>query len=155
MDLFVSAMAAVKRKHGFTLFAWVVMPEHVHVILLPRLGGTWAEIALSVKTSVARRVIGRWRDLDAHVLRKLVKGDGRYHFWQPGGGFDRNIRETPELLKEIWYTHQNPVRRGLVRKAEDRRWSSVHWWMGDRDGVLCCDVPPGDPKAWAAWKGYK
>jgi putative transposase len=155
MDLFVQRMADAKQRLGFFLFAWVIMPEHVHVILRPAHGGTWAEIAMSVKTSVARRVIGRWRELRAPILTRLETTSGEVRFWQPGGGFDRNIRQTPELLHEIQYTHNNPVRRGLVRSADEWRWSSVHWWTGHRNGTLDCDVPPGDPKAWAAWKGFK
>lgn len=155
MNLFVERMAEAKLRLGFFLYAWVIMPEHVHVILKPAGGGTWAEIAMSVKTSVARHVLGRWRDLKAPVLSRLQTKGGETRFWQAGGGFDRNIRDTPGLLHEIWYTHHNPVRRGLVRSPEEWRWSSVHWWMGDRKSALVCDMPPGNPRAWTAWKGFK
>ena len=43
----------------------------------------------------------------------------RHRFWQPGGGYDRNITTTATLRAMIEYLHANPVRRGLVAKAED------------------------------------
>ncbi len=153
MDLFVSTLAAARDDLGFSLYAYVVMPEHVHVLFRPAAGGEWARIALRVKISVARQVIGRWRELDAPILARLRTRSGTYRFWQHGGGFDRNIRDREELAKEICYTHRNPVRRKLVQEPEQWRWSSVRWWM-ERSGVPC-ELPPGDPKAWLAWKGYK
>jgi putative transposase len=43
----------------------------------------------------------------------------RHRFWQPGGGYDRNITTTEILRAMIEYLHAKPVRRGLVAKAED------------------------------------
>jgi putative transposase len=148
MSLFVETLMRARNRMGFKLYACVVMPEHVHLIFRPAPGSTWAAIGASIKTSVARQVVGRWRELDAPILSRLRTERGEIRFWQRGGGFDRNIRDREELAREIGYTHRNPVRRGLVK------WSTVHWWMGERGGVLLCDLPPGDAKAWIAWKGY-
>ena len=51
-------------------------------------------------------------------------------FWQAGGGFDRNIFEPQTLFARIDYVHANPVRRGLVDRAEDWKWSSAGWREG-------------------------
>jgi putative transposase len=56
----------------------------------------------------------------------------RHRFWQPGGGYDRNIRSTPALRAVIDCIHANPVRRGLVARAEDWEWSSARWYAGPR-----------------------
>ncbi len=59
-----------------------------------------------------------------------------------------------EFTKEVWYIHTNPVRKGLVERAEDWKWSSVRWWMGEREGEVECDPPPGKID-WKRWKGFK
>ena len=51
-------------------------------------------------------------------------------FWQPGGGYDRNITSTEALRAMIDYIHANPVRRGLVARVEDWEWSSARWYVG-------------------------
>jgi len=56
----------------------------------------------------------------------------RHRFWQPGGGYDRNITNTNTLRAMIEYIHANPVRRGLVTRAEDWEWSSATWYAGIR-----------------------
>ena len=73
----------------------------------------------------------------AECLVRLAVREGqgvRHRFWQPGGGYDRNITRTVALRSMIEYLHANPVRRGLVAKAEDWEWSSVHWY-GDAAGA--------------------
>src|SRR5205085_11421561 len=89
MDFFGASLAAARREHGFRLFAWCLMPEHVHLLIRPESAGRWAPIANSLKTSVALRVLGRWRKLRAPILDRLAGADGGLHYWQPGGGFDR------------------------------------------------------------------
>jgi len=154
MDLFAATMVRARTAHNFELYAWVVMPEHVHVLLRPRDGSTWENIATGWKSIVARQVLSRWRKLDAPVLRRLHDENGDVHFWQPGGGFDRNVRNLTEFTKDVRYIHRNPVDRGLAAAAADWRWTSVRWWMGVREGEVECDPPPGDPRRWEGWRGY-
>jgi hypothetical protein len=80
---------------------------------------------------------------------------GHVRFWQRGGGFDRNVRDESELMREVCSIHRNPVERGLVENPDDWAWSSVRWWMGIGPIQQPCDPPPGNSKAWAAWKGFK
>jgi putative transposase len=64
-------------------------------------------------------------------------------FWQSGGGYDRNIDEPKTLMAEIEYVHMNPVRRGLVNRADDWKWSSAGFFMGKRKDLLLPDaIPP-------------
>lgn len=153
-DAFATALALARQRHGFELFAWVVMPEHVHLMARPR-RDTALHLALrSLKTSVAKRIVLRWQHLRAPVLDSLCAADGAVRFWQKGGGFDRNVRDVDEFCREVRYIHRNPVERGLARTPEEWTWSSVRWWMGAREGELECDRPPGDSRAWDRWRGY-
>ncbi|MFN0012744.1 MAG: REP-associated tyrosine transposase [Phycisphaerales bacterium] len=139
-DAFVAALARAHKQHRFKLLAWVAMPEHVHIFLMPTAarGNDWSQghgsslpsILIGLKKPVAERVIGRWKDLRWNGLSSVADSRGRIHFWQPGGGFDRNVRDVAELVREVRYIHQNPVRRGLVEKAADWRWSSARWYAG-------------------------
>jgi hypothetical protein len=56
-------------------------------------------------------------------------------FWQSGGGYDRNIISGKTLLQMIDYLHLNPVRKSLVPKAADWKWSSAAWWEGVTQGA--------------------
>lgn len=154
-DVFAEHLAMARSDHGFELYAWVVMPEHVHLIMRPRKGTELADALHSLKTSVAKRVVARWKELQAPVLEELRTSRGRLRFWQKGGGFDRNVRDADELCKEIRYVHRNPVERELVKEPEDWAWSSVRWWMGRRKGEVECDLPPGDVENWKRWEGYR
>ncbi len=152
--VFEDALVRARHRFGFELFAWVVMPEHVHLLVRPSGGLPLDRILTWLKSSVMRRVLPRWKQLDAPVLTRLTRPDGTHRFWQKGGGFDRNVRDESEFMREVRYIHHNPVTRGLVKTPEGWRSSSVRWWMGHREGELACDPPPGDPGAWAGWRGY-
>ena len=54
----------------------------------------------------------------------------RGHFWQPGGGHDRNLWGTTAIHNEVDYIHANPVRRGLCGRPEDWRYSSAGFYAG-------------------------
>jgi putative transposase len=110
-----------------------------------------ARILLSLKLRMAQRVIARWRELSAPILASIMH-DGAPRFWQKCGGFDRNARDEAEVMREIRYIHWNPVRRGVVDRPAAFPFSSVRWWMGERDCVIQCDWPPAG--GWETWKGF-
>lgn len=104
-DVFAEHLAMARSDHGLELYAWVVMPEHAHLIMRPRKGTELADALHSVRTSVAKRVVARWKKLRAPVPQELRTSRGRLRFWQKGGGFDRNARDADDLCKEIRYVH--------------------------------------------------
>ena len=68
-----------------------------------------------------------------HWLPRITVHRGervKRHIWQPGGGFDSNTADPRTILAMIEYIHNNPVRRGLVARPEDWRWSSAIWREG-------------------------
>ncbi len=68
---------------------------------------------------------------------------GERHFWQPGGDYDRNIVEPKTLIAMIDYIHLNPVRKGLVERANEWQWSSAAWFDGGQETPLILDpIPP-------------
>jgi putative transposase len=133
--------ATVKSELGFKLCAWVIMPEHLHLLILPdHSRADVQKIMHAIKRPVAEFVLKRWKQLNAAILEAVTDRQGNGHFWQAGGGYDRNIVSNHELIEKINYTHNNPVRRGFVSSPLEWWWSSARWYEGDRSGPL--DIDP-------------
>lgn len=132
-DRFVTHLESARQETGYRLLAWVVMPEHVHLLVAPNLPAVpMKRFLMKLKRPFAREVLHRWRKLDAPILERLVDVSGRPRFWLKGGGYDRNIRSMDEYHEKVGYIEENPVRRGLVSHKDDWRWSS--WWWRNQDG---------------------
>jgi putative transposase len=139
---FAKALLAAKAKHRFDLWAYVLMPEHVHLLILPiREDYSISRILQSIKQPVARRAMAYLRRHDPDGLKQLATGQSHspHRFWQDGGGYDRNVRSREELLNIVTYIHGNPVERGLVARPEEWVWSSFRAWEGLADGPIPVD----------------
>ena len=126
-------------KHSFEVWAYVFMPEHVHLLIYP-----WKEIysisdiLKSMKQSSSRRIIGDLRVKKSQRLVHLETGikGRRYRFWQTGGGYDRNFYTSKEILKQMNYIHNNPIEGGLVESSLDWYWSSARFWETGEEGPV-------------------
>jgi putative transposase len=141
---FIDALQRARRMHEFQIWAYVIMPEHVHLLILPeRDDYKIGRILKSVKLSVAKRAVLFLEKTDPVWLERLTvrcpNGDVERHFWQPGGGYDRNIISAKALRSAIHYIHANPVRRGLCAQVDEWNWSSAKWWSGLEDVPLAMD----------------
>lgn len=141
----VEAIEKAREREKFDLWGYVIMPEHVPILLRPREAVyEIGRILFQVKQPVARRAIDYLKIHAPEWLKRLtvVKEDGteERRFWEAGGGYDRNITEEGTALKVIEYIHLNPVRRGLVERAEDWEWSSARWYAGVRPVLIEIDA---------------
>lgn len=137
---FADRLALARESTGIRLIAWVVMPEHVHLLVMPLgHGKSVTQYLRFLKRPFAQMVVSRWRDLQARVLDQLIDKQGATRFWQQGGGYDRVMRSEDDVREKIAYINSNPVRRGLVEHAEDWRWSSARWYAGHREGEMPMD----------------
>lgn len=119
------------QRHSFKLWAYVFMPTHVHLLIYPTSDSyDMAKILQSIKQPVSRRVMAQARKSGSRRLEQFSTGDKAkpHRFWQVGGGYDRNIVSRIALVKAIDYIHNNPVRAGLVKSAEEWKWSSFRDW---------------------------
>jgi len=94
----------------YRLIAWVVMPNHVHLLCTPSAGHSLAEIMHSIKSFTSSEA------------NKMLNQTGR--FWQKEY-FDRYIRNAKEYAKTIAYIENNPVKASLCDKPEDWPFSSA------------------------------
>jgi putative transposase len=129
-DAVADQLHLTRSRLSFKLFAWVIMPEHVHLLLLPARGTTVPQILTAIKRPVAHRLIQRWKSSDDPRSELTKAANGQCRLWQAGGGYDRNIFTREELSEKLNYIHENPVRRGLVESPTDWVWSSYRSLSG-------------------------
>lgn len=134
--LFVDELHKLRHELSFLLLAYVVMPDHVHVIIVP--GST---VGLS---KIMQYVKGRF----ARLYHARMGGEG--HLWQ-SRYYETIIRDEGSLVRRIHYLEGNPVRTGLVRQPEEYPFSSA---TGGRIDLEQCLSPkavdmaqPGQAKA--------
>ena len=96
----------------YELRAWVIMPNHVHVVLWPVAGYTLSEILHS------------WKSYTSKEAKKLLHREDPT-FWQKES-FDHWIREDDERARLVGYVENNPVKAGFCRQPQDWKWSSAH-----------------------------
>ena len=128
------AVDAARKKLDFALWAYVFMPEHIHTLVYPRrLDYDLSIILKRIKEPVGRKAIKHLREHKSPWLARITVKHGKrweHRFWQAGGGFDRNVVEPLAVMAMIDYIHANPVRRGLVNRPEEWKWSSAGWNEG-------------------------
>jgi putative transposase len=115
-DLFEDGLQKAHHRYRFNVVGYVVMPEHVH-LLVSEPGRELLAVALqALKLSVARRARTR-------------------PFWLPRY-YDFNVRTEANRIEKLNYIHWNPMKRGLVDRPEDWRWSSYRYYQtGERGRV--------------------
>jgi putative transposase len=105
--IFESELEAVRRRYGFVVAGYVLMPEHGHLLVgEPRVS------SLATALQVLKQITSR-----------KLKRHGEAHFWQRRY-YDFNVHSESKRVEKLRYMHRNPVRRGLVAKPEDWPWSS-------------------------------
>jgi len=127
------ACKAVDEAHnsgGFALYAYVIMPDHLHLITDSKL--TTSNTARYVNGIVARRVLDYLKTKGFQSsLEKLRhetwENQHKYSLWDKHPN-TRLLWNEEMLMQRVHYTHQNPVRAGLVERAEDYFWSSWRYW---------------------------
>jgi len=138
---FEAALERVRQTFKPRVFGYVIMPEHVHLLLSEPEQGLLSDALKSLKQGVSRRLVGEAE-----------------HFWQKRY-YDFNIRNYPQFMEKLKYIHRNPVEAGLCERPEDWEWSSFRHYAtgcegrveiesewtarkrGRAEGKLCPEVP--------------
>jgi putative transposase len=117
--IFESALERVRQQYELCVYGYVVMPEHVHMLVNEPERGTLAQAMQSLKQGVARRL----------ALRAPES------FWQ-ARYYDFNVWSERKFVEKLRYIHRNPVTRGLVNRPEDWAWSSFRHYLSGEAGVV-------------------
>ena len=113
-----AVLEARRARHQARVYAYVLMPEHIHLLINepPRI--LLAQFLKAVKQMTSRKLRGE-----------------REKFWQDRY-YDGNVRGEKERSEVIRYIHRNPVKRKLVEKPEDWPWSSFRHYATGVKGTI-------------------
>ena len=139
----LESIAEARVRHNFHLWAWVIMPEHVHLFIHPcKSNYEMAAILSSIKRPVGEKAIAYLSTRKSQFLERLtVRTRTRTYrrFWQAGPGQDHNIYDSATAHRVVDYIHNNPQLCGLVSRAENWYWSSARDWGGAMDVPIRVD----------------
>jgi putative transposase len=117
-DAVEAVLEQTRARHLARIYAYVLMPEHVHLLINEPPSILLAQFLKALKQTTSRK----------------LKGD-REKFWQDRY-FDRNIRGEEARSEVIRYIHRNPVKRGLVASPEQYLWSSFNHYATGLRGIV-------------------
>ena len=121
------AFRVAQKKASFEMSAFVILPEHLHVIRkLPENDFDYTR---------------RWRLIKAHFTQALRKSGvplisnkrGEYNLWQKRF-WEHRIRDELDYQRHIDYIHYNPVKHGLVVSPVEWNYSSIHRFI--KQGII-------------------
>jgi len=126
-EIVIGNLAFYRERGALSLHAYVVMPDHLHLVITPR-RVELPDVMRNIKSYCAKQI------------RELTRTEGpvwrsRFH--------DRAIRNETQYRQAIEYVHQNPVKAGLVQSEEDYKYSSARAYSGLADVLLHIDMPDG------------
>lgn len=141
-EIVIDAIRRAREAHKFRLLGYVIMPEHVHLVIVPGLEAHVGEIVGEIKMRSASAILELIKASGQRVSPRLTvfrNGIEKSVLWQRRC-YDRNCRSDEEVWEKLNYCHNNPVKRGLVSGPEKWVWSSFRWYQGDPAAVLEMDV---------------
>jgi len=116
-DIFEIELEKVRKRYGLVVAGYVVMPEHVHLLVDEPCRGTLATALQVLKQVTSRR----------------LKPASCKQFWQTRY-YDFNV--STKLTEKLRYIHRNPVKRGLAAQPEDYQWSSFDHYATGKIGIV-------------------
>ena len=121
---YISMLKVAVEKAQSEVLAWCLMPNHVHLIIVPK-----DEDGLRQTVANAHR---------RYSARINAQNKWTGHLWQ--GRYSSVVMDEAHLYNAIAYVSLNPVRAGLVKRAKDWKWSSVRAHLtGKDDGLTSID----------------
>jgi putative transposase len=126
----------VRLTHAFGLVGYVIMPNHVHLLLSEPAVGTISTVLQMLKQRVSRQIRCTGRQLSAEGSQLIADLPG---FWQPRF-YDFNVYSREKKNEKLHYMHANPVIRGLVKNPRDWLWSSFSFCANGEQGPISVDA---------------
>jgi len=128
------------------LVAFVFMPEHLHLLVdpwqpQPDIGRYLARVKQPFSKQIKARLVATASPLLSKLTVRERPGKTCFRFWQEGPGYDRNLTQPATILAAIDYLHHNPVRRSLVGRAVEWKWSSARSYVRHPSGERDPDLP--------------
>lgn len=140
--IIVECLEEVRKSYDLHLLGYVIMPEHVHLVVVPPKELKLGPVIGELKRNSAKKIHELLKLKHGALINRLMvtrNGRQRFALWQKRC-FDHNCRSHESVWEKVEYCHNNPVTRGLVLKPDDWQWSSCRWYKGMHDAVLRMDA---------------
>jgi putative transposase len=135
-------MEQTRQRYRFVVVGYVVMPEHVHLLLTEPEVGSPSTVMQVLKQRTARALLPRRKPCDPRQRDLFQEEKGRA-FWQ-ARFYDFNAWTTKKRIEKLRYMHRNPVKRGLVESPERWRWSSYRFYLLNESGRVQVNMGWGE-----------
>jgi putative transposase len=134
-DRFLSILEQTRQQYRFVVVGYVVMPEHIHLLLTEPEVGTPSTVMQVLKQRTAHALLPKRRRSNPRQRKLFADQTLRRAFWQ-ARFYDFNVWTTKKRVEKLRYMHRNPVVRGLVEAPEQWRWSSYRFYLLDEPGPV-------------------
>lgn len=142
-NLAVRILEEVRKRYKFRLIGYVIMPEHVHLLIDESADAPPAKVIQVFKQRLSRRMRGRKSVTEAQKKLPFCEEDSELRrFWQRRY-YDFNLHTTWKLREKLNYMHANPVTAKLVQHPRDWPWSSWSYYATG-EGLLRMDAAEGN-----------
>ncbi len=155
----IDALHRLRDHHDICLISYVIMPDHIHLIIYPHKRRNDEPIPISIIIKTLKQYVGYY---GKNKLREMQARHGT--LWSPAinewmahqrgqsvwmkRAYDFNITRHKALLEKIDYCHKNPVTADLVTTAEDWPWSSFRFYEYDDRSIIQMDWSGHWPIEW-------
>src|SRR5947209_7236083 len=133
-DLLLRVLEQVRQRYQFVVAGYVVMPDHIHLLIGEPEKGDPSRVMQAVKQGFARRVLRPMRKRRVSAQQELSAADAE-HVWQHRF-YDFNVWSERKRIEKLRYIHRNPVKRGLVSEPEQWAWSSFRSYAYGEHGPV-------------------
>ena len=134
-DAFLAILEQTRQRYRFVVVGYVVMPEHIHLLITEPEVGTPSTVMQVLKQRSARALLPNKKRSDPRQRSLFTNASLRTPFWQ-ARFYDFNVWTTKKRVEKLRYMHRNPVKRGLVGAPEQWRWSSYRFYLLDEAGPV-------------------
>jgi putative transposase len=133
-DLFLQILEEVRQRYRFVMVGYVVMPDHIHLLISEPERGTPSTVMQVLKQRFARQVL-RLAGPSFALFAKGGDSQEQPHVWQRRF-YDFNVWSERKRVEKLRYMHRNPVKDGLVAEPEDWEWSSYRSYAFQEEGIV-------------------
>ena len=133
-DRFLAILEPTRQRYCLVVVGYVVMPEHIHVLMSEPEVGSPSTVMQVVKQRTARALLPKRKRRDPRQ-RELFAEETRRAFWQ-ARFYDFNVWTRKKRFEKLRYMHRNPMKRGWVDAPEHWRWSSYRFYLLGEEGLV-------------------
>lgn len=142
-NVFVHALKVMRKRYGFLLVGYVVMPEHVHLLISEPAQGTPSTVLQALKQCVSRDLRKKGpRAPPGQMPLPFAVPDGRLACFSQPRFHDFNVHSAKKRKEKLDYMHANPIKRKLVSDPCAWLWSSASFYAKGTAGVVPIDPVP-------------